>query len=267
MDDFLEEAQKVAVAAAKEAGKIQLKHYSSDLKISIKGNNVRDVVTIADMEADALIRRLILEKFPDHSIITEENEPRIGKEGNEYVWCVDPIDGTMNYSKGSNYFTVSIALLKGEEPLLGVIYNPIFPELYLAVKGKGAFLNGKRIHVANTTALNQAMLCCDFPNKDSERQKLLQIIGQLLFDLNSIRVKGSGTLEMCELARGSVDIHINLKSTPWDYAAASLIVLEAGGVVTDSDGKEWRSSSKNIIAAAGKALHGELLGKVKATLK
>ncbi len=261
--DFLEQALGIAVAAAKEAGKIQLKHYNSGLKISIKGSNPRDMVTNADKEADALIRRLLQESFPDHAIVTEEDEPQ---KGNEFTWYVDPIDGTSNYIRGANYFCVSIGLARGSELLLGVVYNPLTSETYTAQKGNGSFLNGKRINVAKTGELGSAVVCCDFGYDNERRKIMLRLMEQIILEVKSIRFKGSGALAMCELAQGAVDAYVYPKSSPWDYAAASLIIREAGGKVTDFEGKEWQLDSANVVVTNG-FIHPIMLEKIRAALK
>lgn len=260
MADFLAEAQKVAVAAAKEAGKIILGYYETNVKVSTKQGNPRNLVTEADKEADALIRRIILEAFPGHSMVSEENEP---KKGNEYVWYVDPLDGTTNYTRHVSYFCVSIALAKGNELLVGVIYNPVTSELYTAKAGRGAFLNGKALKAGNANDLIQSFVCMDFSYDNAERQKAAAVLSRLAMSVKSIRVKGSGALALCEVASGRAEGYVRMGSTPWDYAAGTLIIREAGGAVTDLDGKAWEPESKGVIAASSGKIAEQLLAKVK----
>ncbi|MBI2550562.1 inositol monophosphatase [Candidatus Woesearchaeota archaeon] len=263
MTDFLSEAEAVAIKAVREAGEIALKHFRKKLSIEFKASNVRNLVTNADKEADAVIRKIILARFPDHSIVTEEAKPQ---KGNDYVWYVDPIDGTTNYSKGANYFTTSVALTQGNRLLIGVIYNPVFPELYTAISGRGAFMNGKRIRTTKAGSMGESIVCCDFGYEDWKRERILKVMAQLL-QANGLRFKGSGTLEMCEVAAGISEAYLNLGSSPWDYSAATLIVREAGGVVTDYDGKHWTLSSKSIVASCTQELHSKLLEKIATAAK
>ncbi|MBI2580218.1 inositol monophosphatase [Candidatus Woesearchaeota archaeon] len=263
MADFLSEAEKVAVTAAKEAGKVLLKHYRQNLTIMVKGNNPKDVVTNADREADKVIGEILTAGFPDLKVISEENDVR--ESANEPVWYIDPIDGTTNYSRGSSYFCVSIALAKGKELLVGVIYDPLTSELYTAAKGRGAFMNGKRINVSETGELQQAIIISDLGYIEEKRQTTLSIIGALRA-AKGIRLKGSGALAMCEIASGHAEGYIHIGSKPWDYSAATLILREAGGTVTDLDGTDWFPDVTEGIIASNKALSRELLEDVRGML-
>ncbi len=254
--EFLDRALDVAVAAAKEAGKILVKRQFNGLQVGFKDGNVKNVVTNADTEADAIIRGIILKNFPEHSIISEEDAP---KKGNEYTWHVDPLDGTTNYSKGANYYCVSIALAKGSELLLGVIYSPVTSELYTAISGKGAFLNGKKISTGSTNSLEQALVCVDTAYVDAERKKAVEVLQKLLPNVKSIRIKGAGALTLCEVAAGKADAYIRMGSSAWDYAAGTLILREAGGIVTDTGNVPWELNSKTILAAVTEELHGKII--------
>jgi len=259
----LNEALKVAITAAKKAGKIALKHYKTELRIELKHNSIRNVVTNADKEADAAIRGIISGKFPEHTIVTEENAE---KKGNDYIWYVDPIDGTTNYSHGMDYFCVSIALAKGSEFLAGVVFKPATNELYTATKGKGAFLNGKSINASGVKSLSEAMICTDFPYDNQRRETTLAILKELMEEAKSIRIKGSGALEMCETASGINEGYFHIGSHSWDYAASTLILREAGGVVTDLLGNEWNPESNGgIIAGNSRAMAKVMLERIKKT--
>ncbi len=264
MSEFLSQAEAVATQAAREAGKLALKYFRHDIAVEVKEGNPRNVVTAADKEADSLIRKLLQEKFPDHSIVTEEDKP---KKGSEYVWYVDPIDGTTNFSRGASYFCTSIALAKESELLVGVVYSPVFSELYTAIRGKGAFLNGKRIRVSGTANLSQAVFSCDLGYNSPERESTLKVLRHLEPIVRGFRMKGSGALASCELAAGRADCHMDAKSTPWDYAAAALIVREAGGKATDLQGNEWKPDSKAGYIAGNARFHGKLIDELRAALK
>ena len=260
MADFLAEAQRVAVAAAKEAGKIILKRQFHGLKISFKEGNVKNLVTNADKEADAVIRGIILKNFPEHGIISEEDKP---VKGNQYTWYVDPLDGTTNYSKGGSYFCVSIALAKGSELIIGVIYNPVTSELYTAVSGKGAFLNSTKISTSRTGSLEQALVCLDLASNEKERKNALETMQKLALDAKSIRIKGAGALSLCEVATGKADAYVRMGSSAWDYAAGALILREAGGIVTDLKNIPWEPNSKTVLAAVTESLHSKIIKRLE----
>ncbi len=263
MKDFLAEAEDAALKAAMEAGKAVLERFGAGLEIATKKSNPRNLVTNADMESDSIIKRFLNERFPGHGIVSEESEPTEG----EYTWYIDPIDGTTNYSRGVNYFCVSIALAKGDELLVGVLYNPATSELYSAVKGRGAFLNSRRLSVSSPGGFDQAMIYCDLGYELDEREKALAIM-KLMVSGKSLRVKGSGALAVCELAAGQADVYFDLSSTSWDYAAATLLVREAGGTVIDFSGNDWSPRVTNgIIGSASKPLGNVILEKVRSVLK
>ncbi len=263
MADFLAEAQKVAVAAAKKAGSIALKHFRTELKIESKGGDPRNIVTIADRESDAAIKETLLASFPAHGIVSEES-PEL--KGNGHIWYVDPVDGTSNFSRGSSYFCISIGLAHGDELLVAAVYNPVADELYTAAKGRGAFLNGRRIAVPGNEEIARAMVCFDMCYEESKRMQILNAMKSLVA-AKSLRVAGSGALAMCEIAAGRFDAYANVCGGSWDFAASALVVKEAGGVATAINGKEWTPRVKNGIIAANKILHQKLLPIISTAIK
>lgn len=258
----LAEAEKVAVEAARKAGAVLLKYYRKDLNVKIKGNNLKDVVTNADIEADKVVRDMLLEKFPETGIVSEESE---AKEG-EYTWYIDPLDGTTNYSEGLDFFCTSIALGKGDDIILGVIYAPLKKELYTAVKGKGAFCNGKRIYVSRLNDPAQVVIDLDFGYKMEGREKTLKIISQVMSS-RAVRLCGSGALTCAMIAEGIKKAYIHFGTKPWDYSASTLLIREAGGKVTDIEGNPWNVDSKSGIIASKGILHDYLLEKVRKALE
>ncbi len=259
MTGFLEEAEAVAVKAAKEAAKVLMKHFGTELRIETK-SSPRDIVTIADKESDALIRKMILEEFPDHSIISEENRPI--KADGEYAWHIDPLDGTTNYSKKSKQFCVSIALAKGDDVLVGVILNPVFGEMYTAVMGKGASLNGKAIKTSGAEKLNEAVVNFDMCYEEEKRLETAKLIKNIVL-AKSIRLQGSAALAMCDVASGVTDAYVHACGSSWDFAAGALIIREAGGAVKDFDSKEWSPRIKNgLVASCNETLNKEIMEKV-----
>jgi myo-inositol-1(or 4)-monophosphatase len=249
MDDFLVEAEKAAIEIAKGAGEILLRNHRTELDIEIKEGNPRNVVTNADKESDEFIRSELKRRFPDHGIVTEEGEPT---NGNEYTWYIDPLDGTTAYSRGGDYFCVSIGLAKAEEMVVGVIYSPVTGELYYAAKGHGAFSGDKPIHVSEIDKLEQAIIFTDLSYRDDTRKAVLSSMLKLHGDLRSMKIKGSGARSICEVASGQAEGYYYLRSNSWDYAAAAIIIREAGGVVTDLQGKTWTPESDSIVVINGK---------------
>lgn len=261
-EEFLEEASCIAVDAAKAAGAVLLQNFRKKLVIEIKDDNPKNLVTNVDKECDVVIQDIIKKRFPEHGIVSEESEPN----PKEYTWYVDPLDGTTNFSRGCNFFCTSIALAKGNEVLVAVIYNPIYSELYSAVKGKGAFLNGEKISVEDTSKLIQAVISCEFSYSNELTKKMAALATQLGPLTKSMHINGSGALSMCQVALGVSDCHIDGSSTAWDYAAAALIVREAGGKVTDFTGNEWIPKSKNIVGS-NNLLHEAVLDQIRKAYK
>lgn len=263
MNDFLTTAGDVAVTAAKEAGAALLRHYRKKLHIQIKDNNPRNMVTNADKEAHRIIVKTITESFPRHTVISEEGETELGSK---FAWHVDPLDGTTNYTLGNNYFATSIALAKGPELLIGAVYSPVAGELYTAVEGRGAFLNGKRLAVSKKSKIGQIAVCSDLGYSLERRSKTLRVLSSLI-EAKAIRLKGCGALALCELAAGSEACYFHIGSKSYDYAAGALLVREAGGAVKDFDGKDWAPETKSGIVAGGEQIIAQLLPKLKVPLK
>ncbi|MFH1781537.1 MAG: inositol monophosphatase family protein [Patescibacteria group bacterium] len=223
-----------AKKAALEAGKIQLKYFKSN---KIKDLKLKDsIVTRADLESEKAILDIIRKKFPTHNIFSEE----IGKidVGSEYTWLIDPLDGTTNFTKGNPLFATSIALIKDNEPIVGVVYNPVLDEMYWAEKGGGAFLNREPIKVSSRKEVKGSyIVMCEGNHKDLKRStKLWQVLGPKVKD---IRKLGSAALECVYVAAGKADIFITTQINPYDVGAGILLIREAGGKATDFQGNPW----------------------------
>lgn len=251
MDNYLE----VAIAAAKEAGRIQRIHLGDLHKVEFKGeiNPVSEV----DKLCDKAITQIILEAFPDHDLLTEES-PFKGK-GSPFKWVIDPIDGTTNYIRGFPFFCVSIALEIEGEIELGVVYDPLFDELFQAQTGKGAFLKGRRISVSGTRVLDRSFLTTGFPYDIRQHGDFyLRFFREFMMKSIAIRRPGSAALDLCYVAAGRFDGYWELKVHPWDVAAGILVVTEAGGKVTDFKGGVFSIYDEDIIASNG-WIHEEML--------
>jgi myo-inositol-1(or 4)-monophosphatase len=246
---------QVAIAAAKEAGRIQKVHLADLHKVEFKGeiNPVSEV----DKLCEKAINQIILDAFPDHDLLTEESAFK-GK-GSPFKWVIDPIDGTTNYIHGFPFFCVSIGLEIEGEIKLGVVYDPLFDELFQAETGKGAFLNGNRISVSRMKDLDLSFLTTGFPYDVREHADFyLRFFRQFMMKSIAIRRPGSAALDLCYVAAGRFDGYWELKIHSWDVAAGGLMVTEAGGKVTDFKGGNFSIYDEEIIASNG-LIHQEML--------
>lgn len=242
---------------AKKAGKIQLKHLGRLKHIEYK--SPIDLVTETDRECEKLIVGEIRKRYPDDSILAEEGS---GSEHNSgRLWCVDPLDGTVNYAHGFPFFCVSIGLLSGGEIIAGVIYDPNRGEMFTAEKGKGARMNGRRIHVSKTPVLKQALLATGFAclvyAEDKGVEALTQF-GKFLGTARAVRRPGSAATDLAWAACGRVDGFWEEALQPWDMAAGVLLIREAGGVVTKFDGSEFNLHGDEILVSNG-SIHPEMI--------
>jgi myo-inositol-1(or 4)-monophosphatase len=246
---------QVAIAAAREAGRIQMEHFGHSHPVEYKGEF--NPVTEIDKLCERTINQMILDAFPDHDLLTEESDFK-GK-GSSYKWIIDPIDGTTNYLRGYPCFCVSIGLEVKGEVKLGVVYNAVLDELFHAEKGKGSFLNRNRISVSKTDRLRRSFLSTGFPYDVQENPDLyLHYFRQFITRSFAIRRPGSAAIDLCYLAAGRFDGFWELKLHPWDVAAASLMVTEAGGKATDFQGRPFSIYSEETLASNG-LIHQEML--------
>jgi myo-inositol-1(or 4)-monophosphatase len=250
---------KVAIAAAKEAGRIQKLHLGQSHQIEYKGKI--NPVTEVDRLCDRVITQIIFDSFPDHDLLTEESH--FEKKGSPWRWIVDPLDGTTNYFRGFPFFCVSIGLEVKGEVRLGVVYHPILDELFYAEKEKGAFLNGNRLAVSRVNELDRSFLSTGFPYDVREYSDFyLRYFNKFIKKSFAIRRPGSAAIDLCYLAAGRFDGFWELKLHAWDVAAGSLIVTEAGGKVTDFQGQPFNIYSGEILASNG-LIHQEMLQTIQ----
>lgn len=244
----------VAIKAAKESGKILKKEFNAIL--DVKAKTKHDIVSQADYKSEDKIIAIIKKCFPEHSIIAEES----GKAGekSDHVWYVDPLDGTVNFVTGNPYFSVSIALAHKNKIILGVVYNPMLDELYLAEKRKGATLNGKRIYVSIRTAIKDALLASAYSSEENDIKKGLKTVEKLALNSRKTVINFSPALDLCNIANGRLDGLIDSGTTPEDHAAGSLIVTEAGGKIQNYNRQSWDVNKIGIIASNGK-IHNSIL--------
>lgn len=221
---------EAALEMAKMAGDILLKYFRQDNLESETKQNAFDVVTIADKESDKYIRQYISTNFPEHGIITEES----GKDhyDREWRWVIDPLDGTSNFNNGLPVFSVSIALKHNGETVLGVVYAPYLHELFHAVKGEGAYLNGKRIRCSAITSLETAMVATGMPyDRAVNPDNNLREIENVVCLVRGTRRFGSAAIDLSYTAAGFLDAYWELNLNEWDVAAGILIAEEAGAIV------------------------------------
>ncbi|MBU4310269.1 inositol monophosphatase [bacterium] len=250
----MKEFRELAIRAAKEAGDILRKNLGKIKRIDYKGRV--SLVTDIDRLAEERVLSIIREKYPSHDILTEES--RIKEKGNQYKWIIDPLDGTTNYVHEYPRYCVSIALEKDGEVILGVVYDPVPNELFLAEKEKGATLNGKRISVSKIDELDKGLLATGFPYDRRERaDEYLKLYREFMLNSQGIRRDGAAALNLCYTANGRFDGFWEEQLAPWDVAAGSLIVTEAGGEVTDFKGDKIDIYEKEILASNGK-IHREM---------
>ena len=245
MDEYL----TVASNAARRAGNILRENLHGIREISYKGDI--NLVTEMDMRSERAVVETILASFPGHGIIAEEETSIQNESG--YRWIIDPLDGTTNYAHGYPCFSVSIALEHEGEIIAGVVYDPMRNELFAARKGKGAALNGRPIRVTAIDTLIKSLLATGFPydRKESEKNNM-DYFHDLLMASQEVRRDGSAALDLCSVACGRFDGFWELKLKPWDVAAGSLIVREAGGTVSDFSGKRFSVHDEEILATNGR---------------
>lgn len=250
---------QIAMAAAKEAGRIQMIHLGHSHPVEYKGEF--NPVTEVDRLCEQAVVGMILNAFPEHDILTEETPFK--EKGSSWKWIIDPIDGTTNYFHGFPCFCVSIALEVEGEVMLGVIYVPILNELFHAEKGKGAFLNGERIRVSRIDRLNKGLICTGFPYDVHEHADFyLRYFRQFITKSFAVRRPGSAAIDLSYLAAGRFDGFWEFKLQAWDVAAASLMITEAGGKITDFQGRPFNIYSKEILASNG-LIHEEMLQAIQ----
>ena len=256
----LETARQAALAA----GAIIRENWQKPKEIGYKG--AIDLVTSIDRESERHIVESLRKSFPDHSILAEEETEIAGSE-DRYRWIVDPLDGTTNFAHGYPQFCVSIALECDGEIILGLVYDPLSGECFSALKGQGATVNGKPIHTSAVGILDQSLLATGFPYDHRENPDFyLAFFKAFTSRVQGIRRGGSAALDLCYLACGRLDGFWELKLRPWDLAAATLIVAEAGGKLSDFSGNPFSIWGTETLASNG-IIHDEMAKITKRILK
>jgi len=252
-------AWAVAREVADSAGELLLEWWPKVKEISDKGQN--DIVTNVDKAAEVLIRDELAKHFPAHGFYGEELKG--DQLQTDFVWVVDPIDGTRNYAMGIPFFSIVIALAKDGEVLTGVNYDPLRGEMFHSALGQGAFLGEERINVSSRESIDGAVIGTDASyDHENGTEKTLHMLRKLWPRLSSVRMMGSSALGMSYAASGRLDIYVHYSLQPYDQAAGLLLIEEAGGVVTDRNGYRAMLRSDGIIAASS-SLHEEFINATK----
>jgi myo-inositol-1(or 4)-monophosphatase len=236
------------VACARAGGRVLMDYWGRRGTYPIQEKGRNDFVTIADRRAEEAIVSLIRSRFPDHAIMAEESAPSEGTSG--YRWYIDPLDGTTNFIHGYPLFCVSVGLADPQGLRAAAVYDPLRDEMFTAARGHGAFLNGKPIRTSPAEKLSQALLVTGFPFRSLDRlDEYLASFRSFILGSSGIRRDGSAALNLAYVACGRYDGFWEMSLSPWDIAAGSLLVREAGGVVTDFQGRENYLTSGDIVAA------------------
>ena len=247
----------VAIEAAKEAGKF-LKYSVGKVKnVETKKGEERNLVSEIDKGSEEKIIGIIKRHYPSHTVLAEESGGSVSPS--EYKWIIDPLDGTTNFLHGVPLFSVTIAVERKGEVIAGVVYDPNLDELYTAEKGSGAFCNGKRLRVSQTSELINSLLVTGFPyNLAAEGRHVVEHFVNFLMEGQGLRRLGSAALDLAYVAAGRFDGYWELTLNPWDMAAGVLLVNEAGGRTTDFSGGAVDIYQKRILASNG-IIHDAML--------
>jgi myo-inositol-1(or 4)-monophosphatase len=243
-----------AVKIAHEAGRLLAEFYGMRVGFELKGDF--DLVTEADRASERLVVERLVAHYPDHAIVAEEGGGH--ESASEYRWFVDPLDGTTNFAHGYPAFNVTMALAKGDEIIVGVVYDPLRDEMFAAEKGSGAWLNEQRMHVSKARRLADSLVSTGFPSKKRSQNVNIHFYHQLAMSTHGVRRGGSAALDLSYVACGRLDGFWEFGLNPWDLAAGTLLVSEAGGVVSDMKGAPHNLKSAHLLVDNG-LIHQEIL--------
>ena len=256
----------VMVAAARKAARGLKRDFGEVEKLQVSLKGPANFVSAADHRAEETLRAELARARPGYGFLGEEGGRQEGSD-KTHCWIVDPLDGTTNFLHGIPHFAISIALEREKTIVAGVVYNPINEELFVAERGKGAFLNDQRLRVAARKRLSEAVIACGLPHLG--RGDLVAFRKELALvqeKVAGLRRFGAASLDLAWTAAGRLDGYWERNLSPWDMAAGTLMVREAGGFVTDLDGQDGMFSKGDILAG-NEAMHGELLKLLKLAAK
>ncbi|MCR5881605.1 inositol monophosphatase [Rhizobacter sp. J219] len=259
MSQALHPMLNVAVKAARTAGTI-INRASLDLDIlKVTTKSANDFVTEVDQRAEESIIETLLTAYPGHGILAEESGRVHGAKHSEYVWIIDPLDGTTNFIHGLPFYAVSIALAYRDQIQQAVVYDPTRNDLFYASKGRGAFLNDKRLRVSKRTRLSDSLVGTGFPfRKGDNFQRYIKMFSEVMQSCAGVRRPGAAALDLCYVAAGYYDAFFETGLNPWDIAAASLIITEAGGLIGNFTGEADFMYQREVVAGNPK-IYGQMV--------
>jgi myo-inositol-1(or 4)-monophosphatase len=259
MSQALHPMLNIAIKAARAAGAI-INRAALDvevLKVGSKGPN--DFVSEVDRKAEEVIIQTVLEAYPGHGILAEESGREHGARNSEYVWIIDPLDGTTNFLHGFPVYAVSIALAYRGQVQQAVVYDPTRNDLFYASKGRGAFLNDRRLRVSKRTRLSDALIGTGFPfRKGDNFKRYVKMFEEVMQSCAGLRRPGAAALDLCYVAAGYYDGFFETGLQPWDAAAGSLMITEAGGLIGNFTGESDYLYQREVVAGNPK-VYGQLV--------
>ncbi len=250
---------EVAIQAAEASGKILVAYFEKLHDSKQKNKNIRDLVTEVDVLSEENIKEKIIKAFPDHIVNAEESSAKEKvPEKAKCVWHIDPLDGTVNYSQGIPFCAVSIAFEENSEVVVGVVFNPFSEELYFASKGNGACLNGQKISVSKKAKMRDGVYVAAFSSAASKgKKKEYDVFGRMNDATRGVLRMGSAAMSLAYLASGKIDGFWAKNLFAWDLGAGLILVHEAGGKISNMNGKKYRFG-EDIFIASNKIIHKEL---------
>jgi myo-inositol-1(or 4)-monophosphatase len=251
MASYLDHATEIA----REAGALLANYFEKRIGFELKGEF--DLVTEADRASERLVVERLRTYFPSHGIVAEEGGGHESRS--EYRWYVDPLDGTTNFAHGFPMFNVTLALEHRGEMICGVVFDPLRTEMFVAERGAGAYLNQRRIHVSSARRVEDSLVATGFPSRKRHDNVNVYFYHQLAMLSHGVRRAGSAALDLAYVACGRLEAFWEFGLRPWDMAAGSLLVEEAGGAISDMKGGVWNIRSPHLAADNG-LVHAEILG-------
>jgi len=253
----------IAIKAAYAAGEVLIKNFKK--KYILQKNNQNKIVTDIDLMSEDIIIKIIKKSFPEHEILSEETRSKITNP-HDYLWIIDPLDGTINYISGNPFFNVTIALQLHEETILGVTYSPITNELFVADKNSNLQYNNRQLKINGAKKLSDAILCVDWSHCNKENQtKMHKLFSLLTPKVRTVLSYGCGALSAAHVATGYFDVYFNIQSYPWDHIAACFMVQKAGGISTTVNGDLQKGLTHSVLVSNNK-LHNSVLEYLKKVL-
>jgi myo-inositol-1(or 4)-monophosphatase len=248
---------ETAVEIAREAGALLVSYFERRVEFEVKGEF--DLITEADRSSERLVVEKLRSYFPSHGIVAEEGGGHAGSS--EYRWYVDPLDGTTNFAHSFPMFNVTLGLELAGERIAGVIYDPVHQEMFTAERGGGAYLNNRRIRVSRIAHLAESLGSTGFPSRKRSHNVNIHFYYQLAMASHGVRRTGSAALDLAYVACGRLDFFWEFGLKPWDQAAGTLLVEEAGGKISDMNGRPHSITESETLLADNGILHEQVVGR------